>query len=85
MKLLNKDIKGIILSNLNTNEIQISMKSIRCSDFLKMLIKRFITEQSYILYESSKNAVFKSEILMRHYSIPVPKHINKVYLENTFN
>jgi hypothetical protein len=80
MKLLNKDINGIILSNLNTNEIQIFMKSIKCVDLLKLLIKLFINEQSYILYESSKNAVFKSEILKRHYSIPVPKDMRKVHL-----
>jgi hypothetical protein len=84
MKLLNKDIKSVILSNLDKNEIQIFMKSIRCLNLLKILIKRFISEQSYILYESSDNAVLKSEILKRHYSIPVPKDNNKVDL-NTFN
>jgi hypothetical protein len=82
MKLLNKDIKSIILSNLNGNEIQIFMKSIRCLDLLRMLIKLFITEQSYILYESSRNAVFKSEILKRHYSISVPKDMSKVHQYN---
>jgi hypothetical protein len=83
MKLLNNDIKNIIFSNLKINEIQVHMKSIKCLGMLKFLVKIFINEHPYTLYESYGVIVFSCKIQRNHYYIPITEELNEM-LNNRF-
>jgi hypothetical protein len=84
MKILNKDITGVIFSNLNVNSIKKFMKSIKCSYTLTLLIKLFLNEQPYSLTFRNRNAILQSTILNNEYHIPIPKALKRSYL-NTIN
>jgi hypothetical protein len=78
MELLNY-IKNTIFSNLKMNEIQVFMKSIKCSDMLKILVKLFFNEQPYKLIEQGGVAAFSCKIQHSQYYIPITEELNEIF------
>jgi hypothetical protein len=80
MQLLNKDIKGIMLFNININDIKKLLKTTKNLDTLKLLLNIYVNEVSYTLHYQIDHGILKSNILKERYDIPVPKTIKRVFL-----
>ena len=72
MKLLNKDIKGIILSNLTKNDIQLLLKSTKCLAMMRLLIVPCANEEDYKVYHKGRYFILKSNLIKKEYNIPIP-------------
>jgi hypothetical protein len=84
MKFLNKDITGIILSNLTINSIKKFMKLTRCKYTLTLLIKHFLNKNPYTLVYRNPNAIFQSTILNKEYHISIPNALKRSYLNTIY-
>jgi hypothetical protein len=84
MKILNKDIQGVILSYLGINEMKKLMISTKCSTLLKAIVIYCKNKQIYNFHDQSLNVIFKSSITRSTYNIPIPKNIKKAFY-NEFN
>jgi hypothetical protein len=81
MQFLNKDIKGIILSNINFNEIKKLIKTTKNMESLILLMRIYNNEVSYTVHDDSHYAILESNILNKRYDIPVPKTIKKGFFK----
>jgi hypothetical protein len=81
MKILNKDIQGVILSYLGINEMKKLMISTKCSTLLKAIVIYCNNKQIYTLHDQSLNVILKSNITRTTYNIPIPKNIKKAFYD----